>query len=274
MKLEKLRIRAQKIAPVLASVLALITANIAEAATKVCQDASVEVPELKNLERWQSDRGIEPRVLADPIYATDRNFTGEPLDGYEAEKVWLKEEAIKKLVEHGVPSLHYEMQRALEEKGWESDKAKESAQKFVLIVKDGYRPYRASEDISAWGRSHNVGSGWIASGGVSNHNEGLTVDLTLGYKNHQGEIQEVWMGAHFDEFNSNSNHGTEGRPLKPEAKNLSYGGVGYVVLSTLSYAELKEVLRKSMIRMGSASYQQEYWHYTLGDGPCYDRPIR
>lgn len=232
-----------------------------------------------NIEPYQRSHNDTVSAVADPVYATDRNFTGAVVPGYEkdtAYKVWLATEATSAL---------YDALRSVQAK-IATKIGSENAKRIRLIVKDGYRPHRASQAFVDYDRSHHLGlaaSGWVA-GGISGHNRGYTVDLTLGYINDDGILQEVWMGAHFDEFNSNSNHGTGGRAVDVRTDDrLSYDDPanilhdGYIVLSGVSTLELRNFLKAGMSEASFSSYGTEYWHYTLkghGDAQCYDRPIQ
>ena len=89
------------------------------------------------------------------------NFTGAPLPGYEADRAFLRTEAVAALAR---------VQRHLRRRH------------LGLLVYDGYRPVRATEAMVAWaervGRKVElVDGGYIAS--RSRHNLGLAVDLTL-----------------------------------------------------------------------------------------------
>jgi D-alanyl-D-alanine dipeptidase len=99
--------------------------------------------------------GVEAR------YFGANNFTGAPLPGYEADRAFLRKEAVAALarVERRLRRRH-----------------------LGLLVYDGYRPVRATEAMVAWatrvGRKVElVDGGYIAS--RSRHNLGLAVDLTL-----------------------------------------------------------------------------------------------
>lgn len=236
-------------------------------ADSTCPDVSNS---FVNMAEYAQTHGLSG-VLADPVYATSRNFTGTPVDGYNSQKVWLPPEIIEKLTNSALPAIQQQL-RALGLDG----------SRFRIIVKDGYRPHRGTTDLYNYVRSHNMGSGWAASG-ISGHNKGYTVDLTLGYLNDAGIVQEVWMGAHFDEFNANSNHGTSGRTLATTDVPLSYDDPvnaphdGYIVLPKVTALQLRNALKSGIVQAGFSSYSQEYWHYTLSghaDAPCYDRPIQ
>ena len=95
-----------------------------------------------------------------PSYATERNFTGAVLPGYEARRVLLHREAAVSLAR---------AQEDLKSEG------------LGLRVFDGYRPVRATLAMVDWaeanGRVDLLDDGYIARS--SRHNLGVAVDLTL-----------------------------------------------------------------------------------------------
>jgi len=118
-----------------------------------------------------------------------------------------------------------------------------------------------------------VSSAYVAAN-ISGHNSGRTVDLTLGYQRNDNSVQEVWMGATFDEFNHNARHSTAGRNLNPAVDaRLSFQGAGYRNIDGLSTLDLREVLKSAMQTVGATPYNAEYWHYSFGKGGCYDKAI-
>lgn len=233
-----------------------------------------------DIEEWQMQAHKEILVVSDPVYAGERNFTGRPLRGYESKEVQMRPTDIGKLV-NATPVLRSLIREYFESIGWDSKKAEAGAERYVFIVKDAYRPHRATDDMNAWraeinsnpDNSDDVGSGWIA-GGISGHNKGSAVDVTLGRKNNEGQVVELWMGARFDEFNAYSYLDSKGRALdKAKDDPFSYEGRGY--LETRVPPEvLRKVLNESIKAYGGSEYSQEFWHKTLsGTSSCYDTPI-
>lgn len=230
-----------------------------------------------NLEGWQERRlemlGGKAPAISDPVYATDRNFTGAPLPGYESKKIWLHPSVAEQLVTQAYASLKKELTSLF---------GAEEAENFVFIVKDGYRPHRASDYMVEWAKKNDSSlvGGAVASG-ISNHNKEYTVDLTLGYRGPDGVVQEVWMGGPFDDFEDFpkfSKHGTEARTHDNGTyDHLSYGEIGYKTLSMASTLQLRDALKRGMTNAGFSSYSEEWWHYTSknrpSDAACYDRPI-
>ncbi len=123
-----------------------------------------------------------PGLRFDIVYATSRNFTGEPLPGYEAPGAMLRKEAADAL-------------------GRVVEKLKEK--KLSLVVFDAYRPVRASRAMVEWarrtGREDLLENKYISA--VSTHNRGTAVDVSL-VDLETGE--PLFMGSDFDDFSSGS----------------------------------------------------------------------
>jgi zinc D-Ala-D-Ala dipeptidase len=184
----------------------------------------------------------------DAKYATWDNFTGKPVDGYLANRIV------------GTRALCTALDRArvaAEEYG------------FGLLLWDGYRPQRAVDCFVRWSRQPEDGrtklrhypninrtdmfeQGYVAA--KSGHSRGSTVDLTL-YHLDSGELAP--MGGDHDLMDTVSHHGAAG-VTEAEAKN-------------------RRSLRLLMEDCGFASYESEWWHYTLKDEPYphtyFDFPI-
>lgn len=125
-------------------------------------------------------RELDPTIRVNARYFGSDNFTGEPLPGYEANRVLLRREAAEALAR---------AHEALEADG------------LGLLLWDGYRPARATEAMVEWtervGRPDLITDGYIAS--RSRHNLGLAIDLTL-VRLESGEPLD--MGTPFDTFDS------------------------------------------------------------------------
>lgn len=123
-------------------------------------------------------RTLAPTIQLDIRYATRRNFTGRPLDGYcRPPFAYLRRGAARALA--GI-------QRDLRPRG------------LGLKVFDAYRPARASRDMVRWARrsgNEHLLNGYIAQ--RSRHNEGRAVDLTLV---RLASGREVGMGTTYDAF--------------------------------------------------------------------------
>jgi D-alanyl-D-alanine dipeptidase len=187
-------------------------------------------------------------VRWDAKYATWDNFTGQPVDGYEVNRI--------------VGSL------ALAEALLEA-KTRATALGFGLLFWDGYRPQRAVDCFLQWsaqpedGRLKerfypNIDRGEMFSNGYvapkSGHSRGSAVDLTL-YRLDTGEVAA--MGGGHDLMDARSHHG---------ATDVSG-----------AEAENRRTLCSLMEASGFEPYQQEWWHYVLRDEPhpdtYFDFPI-
>src|SRR3954454_15170047 len=142
-----------------------------------------------------------PGIRWDAKYATWDNFTGKPVDGYQANRIV------------GTRALCAALDRAQE---------KAAAGGLGLLLWDGYRPQRAVDCFLRWCRQPEDGRtklrhypridkyemferGYIAA--RSGHSRGSTVDLTL-YDLVTGELAS--MGGHHDLMDAVSHHEATG----------------------------------------------------------------
>ncbi|TQM85588.1 D-Ala-D-Ala dipeptidase VanX [Saccharothrix saharensis] len=184
---------------------------------------------------------LVPGLRWDAKYATRDNFTGEPVDGYAANRVV------------GTRALGEALADVQE---------KAAARGFGLLVWDGYRPQRAVDRFLRWSRQPEDGRtkprhypnidraamverGYVAA--RSGHSRGSTVDLTL-YHLDTGDLAA--MGSDHDLMDPISHHGAPGI-TRAEARN-------------------REHLRSVMEACGFRPYEYEWWHYTLKDEPYPD----
>jgi zinc D-Ala-D-Ala dipeptidase len=125
-------------------------------------------------------QSLDPTIAVDLRYATSNNFTGAPLPGYQANRAYLRREAVAALGR---------VQRDLRTQG------------LGLKVFDAYRPVRATLAMVDWTeRVHRpdlLKDGYIAS--RSRHNLGLAIDLTLVELSTSRELD---MGTPFDTFST------------------------------------------------------------------------
>ena len=177
----------------------------------------------------------------DAKYSTWDNFTGKPVDGYEANRVV------------GTRALCDALERAQKEA---------AALGFGLLLWDCYRPQRAVDCFLRWSEQPEDGRkkarhhpnidraqmfdlGYVAT--KSGHSRGSTVDLSL-YRLDTKELAP--MGGDHDLMDPISHHGAPG--------------------ITLVEAVHREYLRTIMEVCGFDSYDCEWWHYTLRDEPYPD----
>ncbi len=201
-------------------------------------------------------REIDPTIRQDIRYASDNNFTGRPVAGYDAPECILTREAAQALSE---------VQGDLKQQG------------LTLKVFDCYRPRRAVADFVQWARSRKddtraryyprevksqlFNRGYIAS--RSAHSRGSTIDLTierlepsdtaaswLACEALTQRSSEVDMGTGFDCFDVKSSVGN-GEIGDDQKKN-------------------RDILGRAMRAHGFRGYPREWWHFTLRDEPYSD----
>jgi zinc D-Ala-D-Ala dipeptidase len=123
-------------------------------------------------------RSVDRTIRTDVRYATNQNFTGRRLPGYEAPIAMLRPDAARALGR---------VQAALRPQG------------LGLKVWDAYRPVRATLAMVDW--AERSGNQWVLEQGYvarqSGHNLGITVDLTLVDLRSGRELD---MGTAFDVF--------------------------------------------------------------------------
>ncbi len=184
----------------------------------------------------------------DAKYATWDNFTGRPVNGYEANRIV------------GTFELAEALQKAREQA---------AALGYGLLLWDAYRPQRAVDCFLRWSeqpedgrtkekhypniaREEMISLGYVAS--QSSHSRGSAVDLTI-YQLDTGDM--VAMGSDFDFMDERSHHASTD--------------------VTAAEAKHRRLLRSIMEYSGFEAYENEWWHYLLKDEPypdCYfDFPI-
>jgi D-alanyl-D-alanine dipeptidase len=195
-------------------------------------------------------RTLVPDIALDIRYAGTRNFVGSRVDGYEAEKCFLKSQAAQAL---------QRVETQLRSQG------------LRLKIFDCYRPVRAVQHFVRWAeeiedqrakqeyypnldKAQLLGE-YIAP--VSGHSRGATVDLTLMKCNANG-CTELDMGTPFDFFD--------------ERAHTDHAAI------TREQRDNRQTLRKAMEREGFENYSAEWWHYTFKPEPTpnlqYDLVVR
>ncbi len=193
-----------------------------------------------------------PGVLAEPRYAGRNNFMGEPVTGYDADKVMVSAEVAAALVP---------VQAELAAKG------------MTLKLFDGYRPQQAVDHFMRWisdacdtknkadyypnvAKGDLVQLGYIAE--KSGHSRGGSVDLTIVVRGADGVWSEMNMGSPWDLFDERSHAGS-------------------TLVSQTAQANRK-MFADLMIRHGFKPYSEEWWHFTLDPEPYpntyFDFPIK
>lgn len=184
---------------------------------------------------------LVPGIRWDAKYATWDNFTGKPVDGYQANRIV------------GTTALCAALKKA---------QAEAVALGFGLLLWDGYRPQRAVDCFARWSaqpedgrtklrhypnidRAQMFAQGYVAA--KSGHSRGSTVDLTL-YHLDTGELAP--MGGDHDLMDPISHHRAPG--ITP--------------VETSNRQRLCAIMEAS----GFDRYDCEWWHYTLRDEPYPD----
>jgi len=191
---------------------------------------------------------IDASIVEDIRYATDNNFVGKPLAGYDSPDCILVENAARALSS---------LQRELAKK------------RLTLVVLDCYRPARAVREMVDYVTAHDfsdetyfpnltshqlIPKGYIAS--RSGHSAGGTVDLTIARKT-SDKITLLEMGTKFDFFD-----------LKSQSNSN---------LVSERAVRNRRFLIATMKRAGFGNYPREWWHFRFVNEPfrgrSFDFPI-
>lgn len=185
-------------------------------------------------------RDAVPGIQVELRYLTGDNFVGEPIDGYEAERCYITEEAARALAR---------VQHEFSHVG------------LSLKVFDAYRPQRAVDHFVRWAgdlddtvmksryypdveKAHLFRDGYIAA--RSGHSRGSTVDLTI-VSMDSGQPEPLDMGTPWDFF------GPRSWPLSREV--------------TPQQRANRMLLQSLMIKHGFRPLAEEWWHFTLEEEP-------
>jgi len=176
-----------------------------------------------------------PEVIIDARYNGENNFTGNRVDGYLANKCFLREQAA-----HALKKATYEL----------------VSKNMTFLIFDCYRPQRAVDQFIRWTEDMNDQSTkemfypnikkdkllgpYIAA--KSGHSKGNTIDLTIVSKK-ENEFKEMNMGSKFDLFDSKSHTVTDLISMKEQENRLF----------------MKELLERN----GFENYDLEWWHFTF-----------
>ena len=194
-------------------------------------------------------RNHAPSITLDIRYATQNNFTGKRVAGYQAEKCLLHEPAAQALA---------------------AAEAELRGRGFGLIIYDCYRPQRAVTEFMTWAKAPDdpqikaryypdlakstLVPNYIAE--KSGHSKGATVDIGL-QDCRETHCNPVDMGTPFDFFGVQAN--TEWPGVSPDQK------------------QARQQLLDVMASHGFANYPLEWWHFTWKAGPlpdvAYDFPV-
>lgn len=206
-------------------------------------------------------REVIPDIILDLRYATNHNFLGVKVDGYEAEKCYITKAAADSLA-----------------------KVQAELRKFSLSLKiyDAYRPQRAVNNFVRWAKnlsdtltkkefyptvdkSRLFIDGYIAE--KSGHSRGSTVDLTI-----------VPIPLAEQPKYSKNNQCECYKPANERYKDNSLDmGTGFDCFNQLSHTENPKIssqeranrllLKSLMERFGFKNLAEEWWHFTLKNEP-------
>jgi len=212
-------------------------------------------------------RNLDPSIQQDIRYAGAHNFTGSPLDGYNAAQCVLSADAAKALVR---------VQADLVKQG------------YALKVFDCYRPSRAVAHMGRFASSPGDPAkaefyprvnkqdfwrlGYVAK--VSNHSRGAAVDVTL--IGPQALPAQTW-NASTPAVDCAAGYG----------KRLPDGGLdmgtGFDCFDELAHTDsprISEVARQNRQRLtaamhkeGFTGYAGEWWHFTYSRNPVKAKPM-
>ncbi|MEL0652651.1 M15 family metallopeptidase [Algibacter sp. TI.3.09] len=177
---------------------------------------------------------VIPDLHVELRYNTDNNFVGQPVDGYNSNRLILTKQAAEAL---------RLVQEELEDEN------------LCLKVYDGYRPQQGVNHFMRWARDLNdtvnktifypkikkrtlFKAGYIAT--KSGHSRGSTIDLTL-VDGSTGEVLD--MGSPYDFFG--------------EASWVNYPHISE------KQKENRQKLQTVMLKHSFRNYSKEWWHFTL-----------
>ena len=216
-------------------------------------------------------RNVAPSVVQDIRYATDNNFTGRRVDGYDADEC----------------ILHLDVAEAISKV-----QAELKLTNLSLKVYDCYRPLRAVATFFKWvaepadaiqsRRFHPsvpkhklFAKGYIAS--HSSHSTGYAVDAGL------ISISAIKYGNATSQVNSNEC--SQNRFDRSPDDGLDFG-TGYDCFDVMSHTQasgltaeqvaVRRQLVNAMSSVGFKNYHREWWHFTFKNGgtQSYDIPVK
>jgi D-alanyl-D-alanine dipeptidase len=187
-------------------------------------------------------RQVDPTILVDMMYATNANFLGRKVRGYNANICYLTKAAALGLAK---------AQSRLKAIG------KKSHRNYTLLVRDCYRPQKSVLDFVTWSKDEDdvrmkttfypslakselIKQNYISP--VSGHSRASSVDLTIAERNEFGEIEILPMGTVVDFF---------GERAHTEASTTTR-------LEKDSRQLLRDVLSPEF-----KNYAKEWWHFAL-----------
>jgi D-alanyl-D-alanine dipeptidase len=217
---------------------------------------AAEVPRVSDAQTAEaggmvSIQSLVPDMQLEMRYASDTNFVGERVRGYEAARCYLLKPVAEAL---------RRVELSLRE------------QSMRLKIFDCYRPVRAVQHFVEWAddlndqmtkaryypnldKSELLG---VYISPTSGHSRGATVDLTLMRCDVNHKCADLDMGTDFDFFDVLAH--TNSPQITPQQR------------------ENRQRLRTAMEKEGFQNYPMEWWHYTFEPEPsrdvAYDFPVQ
>lgn len=215
---------------------------------------------------------IDPSIRVAGVYATETNFIGDEVTGYDEPACLLTRPAAEalsaaqqKLSGSGLTLLVFDcyrpqqavnqfMEWATDGGGGDDD---DDDGRAVSPLKQKYHPRLSREDL--------IDDVYIA--GCSGHSRGSTVDLTITYRPGAEDLSEIEQLAGCDAS-------FDGRPKGVDM------GTGFDCFDERSHTESddmpfhvqenRRMLKRLMEAEGFRNYEREWWHYTLNNEPYPD----
>ncbi len=180
---------------------------------------------------------LVPNIQVNLLYASDDNFVGKKLDGYEGKRAILRRDTAQALA------------RA---------EFKLNQQGLGLLITDAYRPHRAMDDIQRWAKTDEncMQAKYYPNhtkkeifehkyiGSVSEHSWGIAVDVTI-VDLKTG--QSIDMGGFPDLLDVTAATNYAGPELTDEQRAN------------------RQLLKNTMAEAGFKNYRKEWWHYYLAN---------
>ena len=189
---------------------------------------------------------LEPTLQVEMMYLGADNFVGRPINGYKENRCLLAKPAAEAL-----KRAQARLRKA----------ARREGKDYSLLVRDCYRPHKATEDFLAWSedpadvkqkekfypglsKPEIISQGYLST--FSGHSRGSTVDLTIAERGNGGAYQPVDMGAIVDFFG--------------EISHPDFDGIS-------AAAKENRRLLKKVMSPDFRGYDKEWWHFTYKPEP-------
>ncbi len=217
-------------------------------------------------------KDIAPDIVQDMRYATAYNFTGAPVEGYDAAECILVAEAAE-----GLKNVQEELQAFGQSlKVYDCYRPRRAVASFMNWTKDESETSMASHFYPREDKSTLVQQGYIAA--RSSHSRGSAVDVTI----------VPFPVPQQAKFNTDEDYGpcTSVAAMRFPDNSIDMG-TGYDCFDVLSHTEHpfitgeaqanRKALVDIMAKYGFRNFNKEWWHFNLIEEPFpetyYDFPI-